>query len=88
MKLYADYSLMQSNAGPCAAAYLALHLAGHRVDVVYGATPPPFAQHRGRQPVLPVLVTDAGDIVSSLKSILAWTRLGVVPARSTSPESD
>ena len=73
MTLYVDYSPLLSNAGSCAAAYAALRLAGHSVEVVYGFKAlHSLGDRHGRDLAPPVLVTDTGKIITSLPDILAW----------------
>jgi hypothetical protein len=72
--LYADYTLLQSNSGPCAAAYAILRLAGHNPHLVYLASGPKAhgrsSMSDGLRP--PVLITAAGDVIASLPRIIAW----------------
>jgi len=74
MRLFLDFSAMNSDAGPSGAAYRLLHRAGHRPTVEYMPV-----SHRAEalrrltgHTHAPVLVTDAGDIIPSLGGIVDW----------------
>jgi hypothetical protein len=86
--LYVDYSPLLSNAGSCAAAYAALRLAGHSVEVVYGFKAlHALGDRHGRDLAPPVLVTDTGKIITSLPDILAWRRPDAAGAAEVLPGS-
>lgn len=88
MKLYVCWNTMPTprpGGHPCANAYKALREAGHDPEVVkvrgLGVGPSIF-QHKtsGRKeveklsgsPVVPVLVTDSGEVINESKAIKAW----------------
>jgi hypothetical protein len=72
MRLYADFDLLTSESRPSGVAYALLRQAGHRPSVEYVAGGGVrLAQLAGR-PRPPVLVTDTGDVLSSLPDILDW----------------
>ncbi len=74
MRLYADFDLLSSGAGSCAAAYRLLRQAGHQPQVNYV----PRSRYGGELLALtghtqpPVLVTDEGAILDGLPGIIAW----------------
>jgi hypothetical protein len=74
MRLYADFALLSSGSGTCAAAYGLLRQAGYEPQVSYV----PRRQRDGELLRLtghtepPVLVTDEGSIVASLPGIIDW----------------
>lgn len=90
MKLYVCYGTFMKTprpgGHPCGNAYAALKDAGHDPEVVksYGlAILPDFLnQTRGRKEVqqltgsnmVPVLVTDTGEVVRDSKEIVAWAK--------------
>lgn len=87
MKLYVCWNVTRGPFGhPCGNAYHALREAGHDPEVIksYGQRFLPGFLNRspGRREtkrltgstVVPVLVTDAGDVVSDSKAIVAWAR--------------
>ncbi len=90
MKLYICYGTFtktpRPGGHPCGNAYEALREAGHDPEVVksYGlAILPDFLnQTRGRKEVkeltgsnmVPVLVTDTGEVVRDSKEIVAWAK--------------
>ena len=72
---------------PCRNAYRALRSAGHRPEVIrsYGLAPLPdgiFNRTAGRQEakrltgssMVPVLVTDDGEVIKDSKKIVEWAR--------------
>jgi len=72
---------------PCRNAYRALRAAGHRPEVIrsYGLAPLPdgiFNRTAGRQEakrltgssMVPVLVTDDGEVIKDSKKIADWAR--------------
>lgn len=86
MKLYICWGTFPSprpGGHPCRNAYRALCDAGHHPEVVksYGLGALP-AVTSGRKEVqeltgqkwVPVLVTDAGDVIADSESIVAWAR--------------
>jgi hypothetical protein len=78
--LYLDYSALQSNDGPCAMAYAALHPAGRPVKVIYaGEGMPTLEAACGRDLKPPVLITE-NHIITSLPDILAWARANIARA--------
>ena len=89
MKLYVCYGTFKTprpGGHPCANAYEALTEAGYSPDVVksYGwSVLPDFMNPtKGRREakqltgktMVPVLVTDGGDVVSESKNIVAWAK--------------
>lgn len=74
MRLFLDFSAMNSDAGPSGAAYRLLHRAGHRPTVEYmpiGQRAEALRRLTGHTHA-PVLVTDAGDVIASLRGIVDW----------------
>ncbi|HEX8647785.1 MAG TPA: glutathione S-transferase N-terminal domain-containing protein, partial [Thermoleophilaceae bacterium] len=82
---------------PCGRAYHALRDAGHDPEVIksYGlgiAPDKPFNQSEGRQEakrltgkaVVPVLVTDDGEVVSDSRKIEEWAKKNPAGAAATS----
>ena len=96
MKLYVCWGTFPTprpGGHPCANAHNALKEAGHEPEVIksYGIAPLPdviFNRTGGRQEakrltgssMVPVLVTDDGEVVSESKKIVDWARKN--PARS------
>lgn len=89
MKLYICYGTFQTprpGGHPCKNAHDALRAAGHDPELVksygLGMLPDAFNKTPGRQEakrltgktMVPVLVTDDGDVVSDSKSIVAWAQ--------------
>jgi hypothetical protein len=90
MKLYVCYGTFTNaprpGGHPCGNAYRALREAGHDPEVIrsYGAgiLPGIFNRTRGRQEVkrltgsymVPVLVTDTGEVISQSQRIAEWAR--------------
>lgn len=89
MKLYICYGTFQTprpGGHPCRIAYEALREAGHDPELIksYGLAvlPGVFNQTKGRKAAkeltgsyaVPVLVTDAGEVVSDSKKIASWAR--------------
>ena len=87
MKLYVCYGTFQTprpGGHPCGNAHDALEKAGHHPEVIksygLGVLPSLFNRTRGRRDVkeltgsymVPVLVTDDGEVVSGSKEIAAW----------------
>jgi hypothetical protein len=88
MKLYVCWGTFQTlrpGGHPCHNAHGALRMAGHDPEVtkVYGLGigPKPFrwvtegrreVEEISGQPVVPVLVTDAGEVVSDSQRIVEW----------------
>jgi hypothetical protein len=88
MKLYVCYGTFTTTprpgGHPCGNANEALRAAGHAPEVIrsygFGALPDVFNRTSGRQEVrrltgnswVPVLVTDAGDVVQGSEEIVAW----------------
>lgn len=101
MKLYVCYGTfpnpVRPGGHPCGNAYNALVEAGHQPELVksYGLAPLPdiFNRTQGRQEVerltgsnmVPVLVTDDGEVVADSKKIIAWA--GDHPAGAQSATS-
>lgn len=100
MKLYVCYGTFKSPrpAGhPCANAHDALREAGYEPKLVksygLGFLPEAFNRTRGRQEakrltgstMVPVLVTDDGEVVADSRNIVAWARSH--PARSSRPSA-
>lgn len=95
MKLYVCWGTFQTprpGGHPCANAHRALHEAGHEPEVVKvrGLGFGPSALHwvtDGRREVeavsgqrtVPVLVTDAGEVVKDSKRIAAWAQAHPAP---------
>jgi hypothetical protein len=83
----------RADTHPCGRAFDALKDAGHDPEVVrcYGweALPKVFNLTPGRRKVkqltgdvtVPVLVTDAGEVVSGSSEIVAWAQTGLRSAR-------
>jgi hypothetical protein len=96
MKLYVCYGTFKAaprpGGHPCGRAYHALKDAGHDPEVIrsYGLAILPDALNdtRGRREVkeltgsnmVPVLVTDTGEVVTESREIEAWARAN--PARA------
>ena len=89
MKLYVcwgTFSTPRPGGHPCANAYNALKDAGYEPEVIrsygLGLLPGVFNQTRGRKEaqrlsgsrMVPVLVTDDGEVVADSKKIVAWAR--------------
>src|SRR5215207_5078246 len=89
MKLYVcwgTFSTPRPGGHPCANAYNALKDAGYEPEVIrsygLGLRPGVFNQTRGRKEaqqlsgsrMVPVLVTDDGEVVADSKKIVAWAR--------------
>ena len=88
MKLYVCWGTFTSTprrgGHPCGNAYKALKEAGHDPEVqrVYGLGVPLLDQTPGRreikkltnQNLVPVLVTDAGEVIQDSKKIIAWAK--------------
>jgi hypothetical protein len=75
MTLYVDYTALQSNAGPCALAYVAMQLAGGPLKIVYtDKALPAMRDAYGHQLKPPVLLIDDGQVIHSLPEILVWAR--------------
>jgi hypothetical protein len=90
MKLYVCYGTFTTTprpgGHPCGNAHRALKEAGHDPEVIrsYGLAilPGIFNRTRGRQEVkeltgrnmVPVLVTDEGEVVADSKRIIEWAR--------------
>ncbi len=89
MKLYVCYGTFPSprpGGHPCGNAYRALREAGHDPEVIrsygLGILPDFLNRTRGRREakrltgsnVVPVLVTDEGEVVADSKKIVAWAR--------------
>jgi Glutathione S-transferase, N-terminal domain len=88
MKLYVCYGTFTTTprpgGHPCGNAYRALRDAGHDPEVVrsygLGMLPEIFNRTRGRREVkeltgstmVPVLVTDDGEVVRESQNIIAW----------------
>lgn len=87
MKLYICYGTFQTprpGGHPCKNAYDALRSAGHDPELIksygLGMLPDAFNQTPGRKEakrltgksMVPVLVTDDGEVVSDSKNIVAW----------------
>ena len=87
MKLYICYGTFQTprpSGHPCGNAHDALTQAGHDPEVIksygFGILPGVFNRTRGRREVkeltgsymVPVLVTDDGEVVAGSKKIVAW----------------
>ena len=88
MKLYVCYGTFQAprpGGHPCGNAYEALREAGHDPEVIksygLGVLPDtPFNQTAGRKEakrltgksMVPVLVTDDGEVIKESKDIVAW----------------
>jgi hypothetical protein len=74
--LYVDYSALCSNAGPSAAAYSTLRLAGHHPDIVFGSRRLKDIAAAANRPNIrpPVLVTDDDEILASLPEIIEFAR--------------
>lgn len=90
MILYLDYSALQSNTGPCAAAHAAVRLAGYNVDIVFGDRRLKGVARATNQLDLvpPVLVTDDDGIFTSLAEIMEFTRAHPGRSRESVPEVD
>ena len=87
MKLYVCWNVSRGPFNhPCGKAYAALREAGHDPEVIkahgLGLLPDRFNRTEGRQTAkrltgsttVPVLVTDAGEVVADSKAIVAWAR--------------
>ena len=90
MKLYVCYGTFTTTprpgGHPCGNAYRALKDAGHDPEVIrtfgLGILPAIFNQTPGRRQVkrltgsymVPVLLTDDGEVVSDSKKIIAWAQ--------------
>lgn len=89
MKLYVCYGTFPTprpGGHPCANAYHALKDAGHEPEIVkaygLGMLPEVFNRTAGRQEVkrltgslmVPVLITDEGEVVESSERIVAWAK--------------
>ena len=88
MKLYVCWNTSPGPGGlhPCGRAHRALREAGYEPEVVksrgFGLLPDRFNKTEGRREAkrltgsttVPVLVTDAGEVVSDSKRIVAWAR--------------
>ena len=99
MKLYVCWGTFTTTprpgGHPCGNAYEALRAAGHEPEVVksYGWAPLPDVLNgtSGRREVkkltgksvVPVLVTDEGEVVSDSKAIVAWAQAH--PAAAETP---
>lgn len=98
MKLYVCYGTFRSprpGGHPCGNAYRALREAGHEPEVIrsygLGILPGIFNRTSGRQEVkrltgsymVPVLVTDSGEVVSDSRRIAEWARAN--PAGAAPP---
>jgi hypothetical protein len=69
---------------PCGNAHDALKAAGHtpEIEAVHGLGPAPFNRTPGRRKIkemtgqtwVPVLETDAGELVQGSKQIIAWAQ--------------
>jgi hypothetical protein len=97
VKLYVCYGTFTTTprpgGHPCGNAYRALREAGHDPEVVrsygLGMLPSAFNFTRGRREVrkltgsdmVPVLVTDDGEVVQDSKKIIAWAKAH--PARTS-----
>jgi hypothetical protein len=74
MRLYAEFALLNGGAGPSNVAHKLLDDAGYRPEVEYvpaGTRAAGFPRLTSSQ-MLPALVLDSGDVISSLPGILAW----------------
>lgn len=101
MKLYVCYGTwkpaLRPGGHPCGNAYHALKDAGHEPEVekAYGLAilPEVFNRTSGRQevkrltgsPMVPVLVTDEGEVVQGSDRIASWAKSHPKIARATSP---
>jgi glutathione S-transferase len=88
VKLYVCWNTNPGPAGvhPCGRAHQALREAGHEPEVIKSRglrlLPDRLNQSEGRREAkrltgsttVPVLVTDAGDVISESKRIVAWAR--------------
>jgi Glutathione S-transferase, N-terminal domain len=90
MKLYVCYGTFTAaprpGGHPCGNAYHALRDAGHEPEVIrsygLGIFPGIFNRTRGRQEVkqltgsymVPVLVTDDGEVITESRRIMEWAR--------------
>ena len=98
MKLYVCWNTKRGPLGhPCGNAYHALRQAGHDPEVIksYGQHALPDIVNRttgrreaerltGRKTV-PVLVSDAGEVVSDSKRIVSWARAHPAGPDETTP---
>lgn len=101
MKLYVCFGTFRPaprpGGHPCGKAYEALREAGHDPEVIksYGLGPLPdvFNRTAGRQEVkrltgssmVPVLVTDDGEVVSDSQRIVEWAEAHPAGAQAGSP---
>jgi hypothetical protein len=84
MRLCADFAVLGTGTGPSAAAYALLRQAGHNPDVEYVPAHGPGEGHDCSPRLLPpVLVTDDGVEIATLKEIRRWlvSTPGVAAAR-------
>jgi hypothetical protein len=74
MRLFLDFSTMSSDAGASGAAYRLLRRAGHRPIVEYVAVAgrPDALRRLTGHARAPVLITDAGAVIPSLRGIVDW----------------
>lgn len=74
MQLFLDLTALNSDAGPCGAAYRLLRHAGHPLTIRY--VPAAGGREATQRLTLdahpPELVTDAGDVIRGLSGIVAW----------------
>lgn len=78
MRLYVDYNLYRSDAGPSAIAHAAVRRATSRIMTVVLAGPDRLEKlHRltGARET-PVLVTTDGDTYAGVPAIVAWVEAG------------
>jgi len=68
MRLYVDLMSLSFAGGPSATAHKLVFNAGHRPIVEYV----PSAGRAGAPTQPPMLVTDAGEVVSGLREIIDW----------------
>ena len=98
MKLYVCYGTFSSprpGGHPCGNAHKALTEAGYDPEVIksygLGILPEVFNRTKGRREVkkltgsnmVPVLVTDDGEVVSDSKNIVAWAKAHPASAAAT-----
>ena len=98
MKLYVCYGTLSSprpGGHPCGNAHKALTEAGYDPEVIksygLGILPEVFNRTKGRREVkkltgsnmVPVLVTDDGEVVSDSKNIVAWAKAHPASAAAT-----